>query len=270
MTASRPILQFSHANGFPAECYRVFLEALATHFDIRFVPRFGHDPRHPVTDGWPRLADELVEALQAHGRPVVAVGHSLGGYLSIRAAARRPDLVRGVIALDAPILSRLQGGAMAFTKLIGVADRFMPGQGTRRRRRRWPSREAALAHFRVKPVFRRFHPQCLEDYVTYGTEPDGDGLCLRFDPEIEHRIYRTFPHDMVREASRLAVPAGLVVGTSSDIARRVGPGTSARWLEMAQAPGGHLFPFQHPEAAARAVLAMATRLGLSKQGGERT
>lgn len=270
MIAGLPILQFSHANGFPAQCYRVFLDALAGHFDIRFVARFGHDPRHPVTDGWPRLVDELIEALQEYRRPVVAVGHSLGGYLSIRAAARRPDLVRGVIALDAPILSRLQGGAIAFTKLIGVADRFMPGQGTRRRRRHWPSREAALAHFRVKPVFRRFDPRCLDDYVTFGTEPDHDGLRLRFDPEIEHRIYRTFPHDMVREVARLTVPAGLVTGARSDIAHRVGAGTSARWMQVAQAPGGHLFPFQHPEAAARAVLAMATRLGLSKQGGERT
>ncbi|MBI1395032.1 MAG: alpha/beta fold hydrolase [Betaproteobacteria bacterium] len=260
MGVERTILQFSHANGFPAECYRAFLAALDTHFDVRYVPQFGHDPRHPVTDGWHHLVDELVTAVAAHGHPVVAVGHSLGGYLSLMAAARRPDLFRRVVMLDAPILSRLQGGAIAFTKRIGVFDRFTPAPGTRSRRRHWSSRDEALQYFRAKPVFRGFDPRCMADYVTYGTTEDASGVRLRFDPEIEYHIYRTMPHDMVRDASRLTVPAGLILGAQSDIVRRIGTRTSERRFRMARTAGGHLFPFQHPETAANAVFRMMSDL----------
>jgi hypothetical protein len=34
----KPLLQFSHANGFPAPCYRAFLTALAKRFDVHYVP----------------------------------------------------------------------------------------------------------------------------------------------------------------------------------------------------------------------------------------
>ncbi|MCW5625313.1 MAG: alpha/beta fold hydrolase, partial [Burkholderiales bacterium] len=85
----KPLLQFSHANGYPARCYRVFLGTLAESFEIRFVERFGHDPARPVNDGWSNLVDELIAAVESGGQPVIGVGHSLGGYLSFLAAARR-------------------------------------------------------------------------------------------------------------------------------------------------------------------------------------
>lgn len=259
---ARPLLQFSHANGFPAPCYRLFLEPLRARFDVRAVERFGHDPRHPVTDGWHALTDELIAAIEAHRRPVIAVGHSLGGFLSLMAAVRRPDLVRGVVMLDAPILPPWIGGVVALSKRVGAIDRLTPAPGAHRRRRVWPSREAAHAHLASRPVFRRFDPRCLDDYVRFGTEPVDGGVALRFDPEIEARIYRTLPHGMARIAARLAVPGGLVTGIASEISRRVGTRTSARWLAVAHAPGGHLFPFQAPEPAAQAVLRMLAHLGL--------
>ena len=262
MTTGRAILQFSHANGFPAPVYRVFLDVLATRFDLRCVERFGHDPRHPVTDSWHHLADELVEAIEPHGRPVIALGHSLGGYLSLMAAVRRPDLVRGVVMLDAPLLSRWLGGAVAFTKRIGAMDRFTPAPGTQHRRRVWPSREAALDHFSRKTVFRRFDRRCLRDYVEFALEPDPEGVRLRFDPEIESRIYRTLPHALVQSAARLSVPGGVILGANSEIARRTGRAASSRYLAVATTPGGHLFPLQNPEAAAHAVLRMIGELGL--------
>lgn len=260
---SRPLLQFSHANGFPAPCYRAFLAHLAGRFDIRHVDRFGHDPRHPVAEGWHALTDELIGAVESHGQPAVLLGHSLGGYLSFRVALQRPDLVRGVVLLDAPLLSRFKGGALALTKRLGLVDRFTPAPGTQRRRREWVSPEAAAEHFRAKPVFRRFAPEALDDYVRHGTVTEGGSTRLAFDPDVEYRIYRTLPHGLAREGHALSMPAGLVVGEESEISRRVGLALSRRWMRVAHAPGGHLFPFQFPEQAAHAVLRMLAQLGLA-------
>jgi pimeloyl-ACP methyl ester carboxylesterase len=258
----KPPLQFSHANGFPAPCYRVFLDALAERFDVRHVDRFGHDPRFPVTDGWRFLAEELIEDIERRGAPVIGVGHSLGGYLSVIAAARRPDLFRAVILLDAPILSRFQGSALAFAKGIGLIDRVTLAGTTRGRRREWPSAEAALRHFRGKRLFRDFDPRCLDDYIRFGTVARDDGVGLAFDTATEYAIYRTLPHDIARAARRLAVPAGLVVGDRSDLMQRVSLRTSRANFAIVTIEGGHLFPFERPAAAAGSVIEMASRLAV--------
>lgn len=259
---ARPLLQFSHANGFPAGSYRVLFEALERDFRVEAVDRFGHDPRFPVTEGWPRLVDELLHAVETHGEPVLAVGHSLGGYLGLMGAARRPDLFRGVILLDAPVLGRFQGSAMALVKRLGLADRVTLAGITRERRREWPDLETARAHFGRKRIFQRFDPRCLDDYLRAGTEPSGNGVRLRFDPDIEAAIYRTMPHRMERWLHRLAVPGALVAGADSHVAHRIGLRTSTRRLRVVSVPGGHHFPFQQPEATARIIGETARLLGL--------
>ncbi len=258
----RVALQFSHANGFPAPCYRALFAALPKQLALGYVPRYGHDPAFPVTEGWPLLAAQLIAAVEARGEPVLAVGHSLGGYLSLMAAARRPDLFRGVILLDAPIMSRFQGSAVVFAKRVGFIDRVTLAATTRGRRRVWPTAAAAVAHFRSKAPFRRFDPHCLEDYVNFGMTPHPDGIALRFDPEVEYRIYRTIPHDMARIARQSSVPGGLIAGADSALARQIGLGPARRHLRIASVAGSHLFPFEHPAEAAAAIVTMAQDLGV--------
>lgn len=61
------------------------------------APEGPYDHRTFVED-----LDFLCRELQV--RRLVAVGHSLGGSLAVRLAARRPDLVAGVITLDSTLL----------------------------------------------------------------------------------------------------------------------------------------------------------------------
>ena len=172
MSAARVALHFAHANGFPGACYRKLFSGLAADFDVGYLPASGHDPRFPVTDGWPLLVEELIASIVERGQaPVLGVGHSLGGYLTLLAALRRPELFRAIILLDAPILGTFRGTALQLVKRIGLIDRVTPAATTRNRRREWPSLEAALEHFRRKRLFRDFDPDCLRDYVHYGTRP---------------------------------------------------------------------------------------------------
>jgi pimeloyl-ACP methyl ester carboxylesterase len=254
------ILHFSHANGFPAACYRKMFSYLEHDFEIRFVEAIGHDPRRPVTDGWPHLVAELLERVERYGEPVLGVGHSLGGYLTALAALKRPGLFRAIILLDSPILGRWQGTVFGVIKRFGLADRVTPAGATRGRRDAWATAEEAYAHFRNKKAFERFDPDCLRDYVTLGTAPCPHGLRLAFDPAIEARIYRAFPHGLDRELPRLRVPAGFICGRESAESRRIGLATTRRHFRLTRIEGGHLFPFEQPAAAARAVGEMAVEL----------
>jgi pimeloyl-ACP methyl ester carboxylesterase len=253
-------LHFSHANGFPAACYRKLFGYLEGDFEIGYVNTIGHDPRHPVTDGWPHLVTELIEHVERRGEPVLGVGHSLGGYLTALAALKRPALFRAVVLLDSPILDRFRGAMLRIVKRFGLVDRVTPAGVTRDRRAVWSSSDEAYAHFRNKRAFRDFDPECLRDYVTLGMRSCSEGVCLAFEPSIEYRIYRAFPHAVANELPALRVPAGLICGRESEDARQMGLALSRRHFRVARVPGGHLFPFEHPEAAANAIREMAETL----------
>src|SRR2546430_5929780 len=128
------ILHFSHANGFPAACYRKMFSFLERDFEIDYINAIGHDPRHPVTDSWPHLVAELIERLEGRREPVLGVGHSLGGYLTALAAVKRPALFRAIILLDSLILGPWQGTVFKMVKRFGLADRVTPAAMTPRRR----------------------------------------------------------------------------------------------------------------------------------------
>jgi pimeloyl-ACP methyl ester carboxylesterase len=181
---------------------------------------------------------------------VLGVGHSLGGYLNFLAAARRPELFRAIVLLDAPVIGAFRGGMLGATKMLGVVDRVTPARLTRERRSTWATRQEAKAHFLTRKLFENFKNECLDDYVAHGLVEEGGRLRLKIDPLIEYQIYRTIPHGMTRSLARLRVPAGFIGGATSDVVRRVGLAAMRRRFILRKAPGGHLFPFEHPHAAA--------------------
>ena len=56
-------------------------------------------------DAGDRLEQRLESIAVKRGRKVTIVGHSLGGMLARGVAARRPDLVEGIVALGSPVLA---------------------------------------------------------------------------------------------------------------------------------------------------------------------
>jgi pimeloyl-ACP methyl ester carboxylesterase len=237
-------------------------DALGERYRIGWVEAIGMDPRYPVTEGWPRLVEQLIDTLEREyrGAPVLGVGHSLGGYLSFLAAVRRPELFRAIVLLDAPLIGGLRGRMLGATKRLGIVDRVTPAGATRDRRSQWDSRAEAKRHFRTRRLFRHFTEACLDDYVRRGLVRSGGALRLRIDPQVEYQIYRTIPHGMSRHLRALRVPAGFIGGEHSDVVRRAGLATTRRRFALRKVPGGHLFPFEYPAEAAAAVIALADEL----------
>lgn len=259
----RDILLFSHANGFPVRTYRKLFGALEDQFDIRAVERYGHDPRYPVTREWPHLVDELLAELDRasgpdHARPVWLVGHSLGGFLSLMAALRRPRCVRGVVMLDSPVIAGWRASLLRASQALGLDERAGPAAVTKRRRTHWPDAEAVWAHFQSKPNFAIWDPDVLRDYAEHGTEPTARGAerRLRFEREVEYLIYRTLPTSLGRQVARGApVPVSFVAGTRSLEVRQAGLGATRKLVgqRLRFIEGGHLYPMEKPLETAAVV-----------------
>jgi pimeloyl-ACP methyl ester carboxylesterase len=91
---------------------------------------FGASPRPPAGYGVEDHCDALAACLAEHGvdEPVVVAGHSLGSLLAIALAARRPELVRGVVGLSPPIF-RTPADARRRVARLGITARLfaLPG-----------------------------------------------------------------------------------------------------------------------------------------------
>ncbi len=258
-------LVFSHANGFPAGTYRLVFEAWrAAGYRVLAVERFGHDPAHTVTSNWPHLRDELLAfiAREAPGQRVHLVGHSMGGYISLLAACKKPGLTQSVTLIDSPVVAGWRAHALHMAKVTGLAKRVSPGHISARRRERWPSRTAALAHFQAKRAFAVWDPRVLADYMLAGMEDDPAGepgaVRLAFHRDVETRVYNTLPHHMETLLKRHPprCPISYLGGTRSPEGRQAGLAATRRIVghRLAWLDGSHLFPMEKPADTAAAVL----------------
>lgn len=256
------LIVFSHANSFPAATYGVLFKHLRSRgFVVRAVDKFGHDPQYPVTDNWRHLVQQLHDLaqreVQAHGEPAFLVGHSLGGFLSLMCAARHPELARGVLLIDAPLLGGWKAtalGAMKRTQLVGSVS---PGRVSRKRKNRWPSREAALEHFRHKRAFAHWDARVLDDYVGHCTHDEHGERVLSFDRDIETAIYNTLPDNLDRLLRRhpLKCPVAFIGARQSEEMKQVGMAMTEQVTRgrVMMLDGSHLFPMEKPLATAAAI-----------------
>jgi len=260
---TKPIIHFSHGNSYPAGSYRQFFDFLRDDFDIRTVDMYGHDLRYPVMDGWPKLVEHLIDAVEGYGQPVVLLGHSLGGMLSMMAAKQRPDLVRCVVMLDSPVVAGWRAVLLRMSKGRGWSDNFSPAKFSLKRRNVWPDAQAAYDHFVGKPMFAAWAPGVLHDYLDHGLEPHPEGVQLRFRREIETEIYRGLPHHLGSLMNKqYPVPIGFVGGVDSVELRQAGLSATRALVgaNFSEIEGGHLFPMELPEKAARLTREMIAKL----------
>jgi pimeloyl-ACP methyl ester carboxylesterase len=246
----KDILHFSHANGFPAGSYQTLFSYLSADFDISFIERLGHKCDYPVANNWQFLAQELIDDLLArYKKPVYLVGHSLGGVLSMMVSAQRPDLVKGLIMLDSPVLTSFEARGLTLVKYLGLIDRVTPAGRTLGRQEEWDSLEATAQYFQGKKLFRAFDARCLKDYVEQGTrEAEGGKRILHFDPQTEIKIYRTIP-DNLHKIKRLKMPSVVIAGKYSDVFKKHHGFKAKRQLgmEVEWVEGGHMFPLENPQ-----------------------
>jgi pimeloyl-ACP methyl ester carboxylesterase len=245
----KDIIHFSHANGFPAGSYKTLFSLLEPHFELGYIDRLGHHPEYPVTDNWGYLEQQLINELKSrYDRPVYAVGHSLGGVLSMMVASKHPELIKGLIMLDSPLITTFEARAVSVLKRVGMLDSFTPAGRTVGRKEEWQSISEAEDYFKGKKLFSRFDERCLRDYVNQATKQHENGRRLHFDVDTEIKIYRTIPHNLYR-TQRLKMPSAVIGGRQSDVFKRQHAfkmksqlGMEVHWLK-----GGHMFPMESPE-----------------------
>jgi len=89
-------IHVSAANGFTPACYYSFFTTFSSHLNFTGMDCRGSWPNIASPSngfGMHNFADDLIEGLEKqHNKPVIGLGHSLGGAITLLAAIKRPDL----------------------------------------------------------------------------------------------------------------------------------------------------------------------------------
>ena len=244
-------IQFSHANGFPASSYK-YLFKLLNNAHINFVEKMGHGD-YPLNKNLYNFAEELIDSIeQAHDEPIIGIGHSLGGVVTLLAASKRPDLFKKVIVLDPVLFSKRKRYIVWLFRKIGITDWLRVTKKAKKRRTHFSSLEEVRKIYKQKSLFKRFHPNCFEDYLKYGFTKSEKGIELAFSSKIEANVFR---YIQIKIPSNLDKLSGvLIYGNYSDTFWK----SDMKWwkrnfpnFEIISFEGGHLFPFEKPQETAK-------------------
>jgi pimeloyl-ACP methyl ester carboxylesterase len=230
----------------------------------RFVPR---DDGKSVTASAARQSlQPSSQCLDESHEPAFLVGHSLGGILSLMCAARHPELARGVVLIDSPVIGGWRATTLGLAKRTPLIGALSPGRISQKRRHHWPDAQAAMESFAHKKSFARWDPQVLQDYIDHSTHDEGGQRVLSFDRDIETAIYNSLPHklDSLLKRKPLKCPAAFIGGTHSAEMRQAGTDLTHQVVKgrIMMLDGSHLFPMEKPIATAAAIEATLRNLGV--------
>ncbi len=194
----RPIdVMFLHATGFNAITYQSILEPLAGQMHCAAIDLRGHGrtnlPANPKRlRSWNRFRDDVIQVLQETSPDgAILGGHSMGATVALLVAAKRPDLVKGLVLVDPVLLKPGQYFAHHIPLFWRLVAESALSRGARRRRDTFASSGEAAENLFGRGAFKTWRPPFLDDYVVDGVlrRDDGSyGLACR--PDWEAAVFK--------------------------------------------------------------------------------
>jgi len=260
---SGPLAHIAHATGFCAEVYTPLAERLSSRMQVVGMDDRGHGktrvPANPhKLKNWDVFVEDQIRFFEHLGEPVIAMGHSRGGVVSLLLAVRRPDLVRALVLLDPTILPLSWMWWWYLAKKTGFA-KFVPiARRASHRRTQWPDRKTIFNIYQGKFPFKVWKDGFLEGYIEGGTEHTMEGnvrLCC--DPAWEARCFAVCPHIVWRYVPRIKVPTLLLYGAESDTFLKPAVRRFKSLLPAATVKGfedtSHFVPMERPDECAQEI-----------------
>lgn len=278
-SASAEPAVYVHGLGGSSQNYTDLAGLLADRFDGQAVdlPGFGYsDPSRRYSI--PALADRVIAFLEHGGRgPVHLVGNSLGGAISVRVAALRPDLIR-TLTLISPAMPFLDPRRTAQGPVLPIlalprADRLIA----------W-----GMARFTAEQMAEQVLAACFGDTTRVHAQRRAEALEeIRLRYTVAHypkaylgtmrglvssfvRAYLPGVNSQWRLAARITAPT-LVIGGMTD--KLVDPRVPAQVAKVIPDSRllilprvGHVAQMEVPRIVARAIVALLDEVGAPAAG----
>jgi pimeloyl-ACP methyl ester carboxylesterase len=230
---------------------------LPKHLSVIAKQKYAHCQQFPVSKDWEKQAEELIDFIRNNAsEPVYGVGHSFGGVISYMAACKRPDLFKGLIMLEPPLITGITSKLLKVVRYTPLIHKFNPARQARTRCTTWPIDTDLVAYFSKKSLFKNMHMQCIEDYVSSAIKVEDQKYKLNFSHDVEADIFSNVPMNIHRFYGKLTVPGLLVTAQDSHVCRPalVAPFVKQNKIEQQVALDcGHMFPLEKPQWTANLI-----------------
>jgi len=258
-----PSLHFLHANGYPPECYKPFLELLEAQYHVfgMLLRPLWPDAKPNDIQDWRPFSDDLLRFLsECRNAPVIGVGHSIGAIVTLRAALRDPDKFRALVLIDPVLFVPRFLRMWRVIRALGLGERLHPLiAGAKKRRRAFDDLETVFRGYRSRSIFRYMSDENLRIYIAGITRKTESGYELVYSPEWEARIYLTGlrDFDIWRGLPNLQVPTLFVRGAETDtflenaaqLVRQKQPRVRVETLDRST----HILPLERPRGVFEAM-----------------
>ncbi|MFB2538028.1 alpha/beta fold hydrolase [Acinetobacter sp. c3-l95] len=257
------LIHFAHANGVPTPVYQELFSYLDGYGIITPDTAFGMHDDYAIDMHWQALTQQVIQSIeqQSQGKKVIAVGHSLGGILSLQAAMQRPDLIEQLILLDPPLFVGYHALTLHLAQKTHdyFVDKISPAGLSKKRRDHWENREQAHSLLRQRGFFKDFSQNSFDHYIQYALVDDQEngGVKLAVDKSKEVDIFRNLPslYWQAQHRKTLDMPVTLIAGQDSPFVKQATAQASAKafGFEYMEIAGGHMFPLQFPKQTATLI-----------------
>ena len=215
-------------------------------------PNHGSAPRLPMPVDWWAFGDWARRQVEACEKPIIGVGHSMGGASLVMAELLAPSSFAGLLLFE----------PMLFPPPYRRAENHL-SQVVRKRRPRFESRRAARENFGGKEPFMSWHPDALAGYLDCGlVATETDEMLLACTPEAEADVYEgAFAHGAWERLGEIETPSLIMAGSASDSfpaekAEQVAALFPRAGFEVVEG-ANHFLPMEDPGLLARRIERLA-------------
>jgi pimeloyl-ACP methyl ester carboxylesterase len=251
-------LHFLHANGYPPDCYKPLFELLSKKYHLfgMMLRPLWADSKIEDIDDWHPLSDDLLRFLTTgEFGPVIGVGHSIGGIVTLRAALRDPSKFRALVLLDPVLFVPSILVMWNLIRALGLGNKVHPKiVGALKRRPTFDNLDMVFRGYRSREIFRYLSDVDLRTYITGITKSKaGGGFELAYSREWEAHIYLTGlrDFDLWRDLLKLQIPTLIIRGAETDtflekaaaLIKKKNPKIQIKTLEKST----HILPLEAPQ-----------------------
>jgi len=217
-------IHFVHANGYPPACYFPLLAQFKTSYHVfamHLRPLWPDANPKQIKDWHPLTNDFMCHIKENSSSPVIAIGHSVGAIVALRAAIAFPDYFKALILIDPVLFLPNIILIWNLARMLGLGHKVHPLiPGALKRRRIFNDLDLLFESYRQKKIFRYFDDTSLWAYIRGITVPSRvSGYELAYSPEWEVQIYDSGVSkdmDIWKNLSSLKVPTIILRGAETD------------------------------------------------------
>ena len=262
-------IHFYHANGFPAGVYMPLFDTLKKQFDVYATKsRATHpDIGAPNHKNWNIYADDLIKFIEQHGKPIIAIGHSMGASSTVLAAVRRPDLFKALILIEPAMVS------FPISMLLRMMPKKMVNdsklvKGTANKPDIWGSQDEYESYIRKFKGYSQLTDKAFDAFVSHGIQERDGNYQLVFHKAWEAYNYTNPPYLMneFKKLNKLNIPTVAIRGRPnmffSGKLWEAWKSKQPNAIFLENDVYSHLFPLENPEVCMELIIEGLEKLNL--------